>query len=273
MEKVDLEKVDWEKFKEFLKTKCSNKKHINNLVNYSKKFGYLLFVSPLDFALEMKKITKGKKSVKRHVLQALASFSKFLDLKKDTDEYYKRFKSLRERAEIKWSETKIPQILVERISKEKLIEIVKKIKKRRLFATCILHLLTGLRTGELFFLIKNFENLNKRKVENGYVIELGYFRKTKKAFITLLHEDALKFVKEAYRSEKSYWKNIKEYGIRPYDFRRVFESLYDNLRSHEIDLLQGRLGTELTVHYTRDMESLAQRVLSVQEKILKEIGL
>jgi len=269
---VKLEKnIDWEKFKQFLRIRCSNKKHINNLVNYSKKYGHLLFLPPLDFALEMRKICEGKKSLKRHVLQALAAFSRFLDLEEDTDEHYTRFKMLREKAGIKWGEEKVPKILVEKVSKQKLLNVLKSMKEERLLSTCLLHLLTGLRTGELFYLIKNFESLPKKKIGEGYVIELGYVRKTKKVFVTMLHENALKFLPKAYRNEKSYWKNLKKYGIKAYDFRRVFESVYPELRSHEIDLLQGRTTTELTVHYTRDIEAIASKILPVQKNLIKSV--
>ena len=263
--------IDWEKFKMYLSTKSSNKKHINNMVNYAKKFHYLLDLSPLEFALEMKKITQNKKTLKRHVLQALANFSKFLDLTKDTDIYYKRFKELREKANISWGEEKTPFILKEPINKQEIIEKIKNIKNKRLKATIIIHLLTGLRTGEVFYLIKNFEKLKKMEVDNGVIIELNFVRKTKKVFFTVLHKDALKFVKIAYKCEKSYWKNISQIGIQPYVFRRLFETLYSNLRSHEIDLLQGRMKSELILHYTRDINSIALRILKKQEEIMKEI--
>jgi|GEM_PF-5707102 hypothetical protein len=263
--------VDWEKFREFLELRSKNKKHINNLLNYAKKYNYLIFLNPLDFALEMKKLTEQKRSLKRHVLQALAALSKFLDLQSDKEIYYKRFRELREKAGIRWGEEKIPKILERSLDKDEILRKVKEIKNERLRAISILHLLTGLRTGELIFLIKNFERLNKVKINEGFIIELNYLRRTKKVYFTVLHEKCLEFFKKAYKNRKSYWNNIKKTGLKPYDFRRIFESLYPELRSHEIDLLQGRASSELTVHYTRDLESLAQKILKEQKRILENI--
>jgi len=267
----DLEEIEWKKFSEFCTIRSKNRAHINNLINYSKKYGNMLFLNPLDFALKFKKLSQEKKSMKRHVLQALAAFSRYLDLKYDVNKYYERFKELRTKSGISWSEEKIPQILVREISKEKVLGILKSINEKKLKATCMLHILTGLRTSEVFYLVKNFDNLKKTKLEKGFVIELSYLRKTKKAFITFLHKDAIKFLQESYIDERSYWNNIRKYGIKPYDFRRIFESIYSNLRSHEVDLLQGRLTTELTVHYTRDLSSIAEKMFGTQENILKKV--
>ncbi len=261
--------VDWEKFKEFLSLKCSNKTHINNIINYSKKFGYLLNLDALNFALEFKKIVGNKKTLKRHVLEALSNLAKFLDLQYGTD-FYKNFVEKRKKAGITWTQEKIPKIISESISLEKLIEITKSFEKR-LKATCILHLLTGLRTSELFYLIKNFENLKKKELNKGYLIELLYLRKTKNVFFTFLHYNALNFLPYAYKSKRTYWNALKKFNLKPYDYRRAFESLYSNLRSHEIDLLQGRASNELVTHYTRDIESLANKVFEVQEKVLEKL--
>ncbi len=268
---AELDDMDWKKFAEFCTLKSKNKAHINNLVNYSKRYGRMLFMNPLDFALEFKKLSQEGKSMKRHMLQALAALSKYLDLKEDTSRYYDRFKELRTKSGISWNEEKVPQILVREIPKEKTLEIIKSISGRRLKATCMIHLLTGLRTSEVFYLVKNFDTLKKTETGRGYIIELSYLRRTKKAFVTFLHKDAIGLLKDAYMDKRSYWNNIKKYGVKPYDFRRMFESLYGNLRSHEVDLLQGRLTTELTIHYTRDMSSIAGKVLSTQEGLLREM--
>ena len=264
-------RIDWDKFKEFVKIRSSNIKHINNIVNYSKKYWRLLFANPLDFALEIKKLSEEKKSLKRHVLQALAAFSRYLDLVYDTDQFYNRFVQLRKKSGITWSEEKIPQIMERQIDKDKILEIVASMDNKRLKATSVIHLLTGLRTGEVFYLIKNFDKLNKTEMLDGLIIELRYIRKTKKAFLTILHEDALPLLKLCYKDKKSYWKGLKKHGIKSYDFRRIFESLYSNLRSHEIDLLQGRTTTELTLHYTRDIENIASKILPVQQKLIEKL--
>jgi len=259
--------VDWEKFKQFLSLRSSNKTHINNLVNYAKKYGYLLNLSTLDFSIEFKKITENKKTLKKHILQALAAYSKFLDALNETDIYYKRFNELRKKSGISWYIPKIPKILGERINKEEILEKIKYFPKK-LKATAILHLLTGLRTHELIYLIKNFDKFKKMKIEDAYVIEMLFIRKTKKAFLTILNERAIELIKFAYKSKLSYWKNLKQFKLKPYDFRRIFESIYDNLRSHEIELLQGRVNEELIVHYTRDLDSLVRKVSEKQREIL-----
>ncbi|MEM5801986.1 MAG: integrase [Candidatus Aenigmatarchaeota archaeon] len=263
--------IEWKEFAEFCSLKSKNRAHINNLVNYAKKYHELIFLNPLKFALKFKEISQQKKSLKRHILQALAAFAKYLDLKYNTNEYYEKFKELRSKAGISWAEEKVPQFLVNEISKEKILEIIKSIEEERLKATSLLHLLTGLRTSEVFYLVKNFDRLKKSENEKGFIVELAYLRKTKKVFVTFLHRDATNLIKKAFRSKRSYWKNLKKYGLKPYDFRRIFESVYSNLRSHEVDLLQGRLSTELTIHYTRDISSIAERIFSTQEKILKSI--
>jgi hypothetical protein len=264
-------KIDWKEFSEFCSLRSKNKTHIRNLVNYAKKYGYLLELEPLKFALKFKEISKDRKTLKRHILQSLAALSRYLDLKYNTDENYKRFRELRIKAGISWSEEKIPQILRNEISKEQVLNILKNVKEERLKATSLLHLLTGLRTSEVFYLIKNFNKLKRSENERGLIIELSYIRKTKKVFVTFLHKNAIPLINKAYRNKRSYWKNLRKYGLRPYDFRRIFESLYSNLRSHEVDLLQGRLGTELTIHYTRDLSSLAKKVLNIQDGILKTV--
>ncbi len=267
----ELDSLDWKKFAEFCSLKSNNKAHINNLLNHAKRYGSMLFMNPLDFALEFKKVSEEKKSAKRHMLQALAALSKYLDLKNDTYKYYQRFKELRTKSGISWAEEKIPQILVREVPKERILDTIKSMEERRLKATCILHVLTGLRTSEIFYLVKNFDSLKKTELEKGFIIELSYLRRTKKAFVTFLHKDSMGLLKIAYNNKRSYWDNIRKYGIKPYDFRRMFESLYSSLRSHEVDLLQGRLTTELTIHYTRDMSSLADKILETQKSILKEV--
>ncbi|MCD6483238.1 MAG: hypothetical protein J7K83_03135 [Candidatus Aenigmarchaeota archaeon] len=265
------QRIDWDKFKEFVKIRSSNKKHVNNIVNYSKKYWKLLFANPLDFALEIKKLSEEKKSLKRHILQALAAFSRYLDLVYDTDQFYNRFVQLRKKSGITWSEEKIPQIMGRQIDKDKIIDIVASMGNKKLKATSMIHLLTGLRTGEVFYLIKNFDKLKKIEVLDGLVVELGYVRKTKKAFLTILHKNAIPLLKVCYKDKKSYWNGLKNYGIKSYDFRRIFESLYSNLRSHEIDLLQGRTTTELTLHYTRNIENIASKILPIQQKLIEKL--
>lgn len=262
--------IDWNKFKEFLSLKCTNKTHINNLVNYAKKYSYLLNLNAVDFSIEFKKITENKKTLKKHILQALAAYSKFLDALNDVDIYYKKFNELRKKANISWYIPKIPKILEEKINKDELLEKIKYFPKK-LKATTILHLLTGLRTHELIYFIKNFEKIKKQKIYDAYVFELLLIRKTKKVFITVLNEKAIEYIKIAYKSKLSYWKNLKKYNIKPYDFRRAFESFFDNLRSHEIDLLQGRVGKELIIHYTRDLENIVKKVSEKQREILEKI--
>ncbi|MEM0243442.1 MAG: hypothetical protein QXP52_03470 [Candidatus Aenigmatarchaeota archaeon] len=262
--------VDWNKFKEFLSLRCTNKTHINNLTNYAKKYGYLLDLNTIDFSIEFKKITQNKKTLKKHILQALSAYSKFLDALTESDIYYKKFNELRKKSGITWYSQKIPKILDERINKDEILEKIKYFPKR-LKATSILQLLTGLRTHEIFYLIKNFEKFKKIKIEDAYVFEILYLRKTKKTFFTILNEKATELLPIAYKSKISYWKNLKKYNLKPYDFRRIFESLFDNLRSHEIDLLQGRVREELIVHYTRDLESLVKKVSEKQREILKNI--
>jgi hypothetical protein len=261
--------IDWKKFREFLELRSSNKVHINNIINFAKKHYSLLFSSPLDFALEIKKY-KDKKTYKRHLLQALAALAKFLDLQNNTEYYYKNFSELRKKAGISWYEPKLPAIIVNSLDKNKIVETLKYMPKR-LKATCILHLLTGLRTHELFYLIKNFDNLRKKEYKDGYLVEMLFIRKTKKSFFCILHKNAIKYVKIAYRCKRSYWKNIRRFGIKAYDFRRIFESIYDNLRTHEIELLQGRIKEEIVSSYTRDIDNIVEKVLKRQEEILSKI--
>ena len=263
--------VDWKKFAEFCGLRSKNRTHIYNLINYSKKYGNMIYSNPMDFALQLKRLSEENKSMKRHVLQSLAAFAKYMDMKEDTEKYYKRFKELRIKSGISWSEEKSPQILVRQIPKEKVLDVIRSVKENRLKATCLVHMLTGLRTSEVFYLVKNFDTLKKTETDKGFIIEMSYIRRTKKSFITFLHKDAVKFLKDTYIDKRSYWNNIRKYGIKPYDFRRAFESIYGNLRSHEVDLLQGRLTTELTIHYTRDISSLAKKVLDAQENVLKEV--
>jgi hypothetical protein len=82
----------------------------------------------------------------------------------------------------------------------------------------------------------------------------------------------IEYVKLAYRCKRSYWKNLRRFGIKAYDFRRVFESVYDNLRTHEIELLQGRVKEEIVSSYTRDIDNIVEKVLKKQEEILIKIS-
>ncbi len=129
---------------------------------------------------------------------------------------------------------------------------------------------TGLRACEVNYFLNNLKKLRRIKIGNVLLFELNYNRRTKKAYLTIL---PLKLFKKLsgininYNFSNAFRQKINKKGIKTYIFRKSFVAIASNtIQPHEIDLLQGRIGSILIKHYVRHLKEIAEKY----EKAFKE---
>ena len=131
---------------------------------------------------------------------------------------------------------------------------------------------TGLRTTEIVFMIRKWEQLRKVLLNDVVIIELGYNRKSKKAWITMMPRQLYELINTLDRSKVgtyAFRDMLYKRGFRPSIMRKAHLAiLSEKLMQHEIDLLQGRISSITVKHYTKHLREIAQKYIECFRKHL-----
>jgi len=124
---------------------------------------------------------------------------------------------------------------------------------------------TGLRSTEIVYLINNIKLLRTIEHNEVMIVELGYERKSKKAWITMMPKQLYTMILESgIQITTNTISNLRDRkGIHVSIFRKSHLAVLSNTMSqHEIDLLQGRVSSIIVKHYTKHLREIAAKYLA-----------
>ena len=216
-----------------------------------RKYGAQVIVKPMIFA-------QLRHHEQKHLLNALAAFRDFCSLLGinfafDIKQLRKLMKKPKMNNILEYEEDK--GII------EKALEMIRNLGCGKWLAVAVVSFFTGLRSTEIAYLINNYDSL-KKIVHNGIIIvELGYERKSKKAWITMLPKQIEEYVRIAGHVDRNTINNMKD--KRGFNISIMRKShlaiLSDVMMTHEIDLLQGRVSKITVKHYTKHLREIAEK--------------
>ena len=251
---VIIPQVNWNKFEEFLENSYS-KNSIKTRMLYAKKYSTILVDCN---AQELLTLSNDKRL---QVMKSLAILSKYLGC-------YDRWKQIKEKYQLKWSNDDSLQIFQNLTNQENnyssmlkwLKDVCKQLPKQ--YGNILIYCsLTGLRPTEVFSSI----NLIKSDLENYLYKEKMilehirypeiFIRTTKKAYISIVIDSILQIAKDT--KEKSTYNSLRCYFKRrkiPFNLnycRKIFATYLrtNGVEQEVIDLLQGRLPKSIFLRY------------------------
>ncbi len=229
--------VDWEDFHKWLLANKS-RLHANTMFKRAKQYHHLAFSKELVFMESTRK--------RQDILKCIAVFTKYLDLKKDTEFHYELLKWMKKK-DLKWNSVKKlnTYTLAKIIPVESVLKRIGQLpEKYRIFA--LFTLVSGLRTSEAITAFNNHDSLC-----NEGVMELFWDRGTKKANSVYCHpllHDKMNHHVSASRVTKNLNSKILGCEIR------YLRKLNYTINATKIDpllaeFMQGRRGNVSQRHY------------------------
>jgi intergrase/recombinase len=249
----DLDMEFWNNFEEYLK-KSYRKSSLRCRILYAKQYYHVIIE---ENARDIIGLSHNKKL---QIMKSLAILAKYLGC-------YDRWKTIKERYQLKWSNEDSIEIFQNLTNQEKnyssMLKWVKntcKIIPAHYANILIYSVLTGLRPTEVLSsinLIKldidNYLDKDKMILEHVKYPEI-FIRKTKKAYISIVNESIIRIAKDTrecnYNSMRCYLKRRKI----PFNFnycRKIFATYLrmQGIEQEVIDLLQGRLPKSIFLRY------------------------
>jgi len=203
----------------------------------------------------------------KHLLNGIATLRDYLRLigyKRTADAIDDYLKQLRKIAP-KPQKVRVLDYEVDTSIIDKGLKEIKQIKNGKLWKIlALISFFTGLRGTEIVFLWNNWRRLRKIYHNGIVIIELGYNRKSKKAWITMLPEKLANIIMKNSSSTTITYNAIDNLrdkaGVHVGLMRKVHLAILSKtMMEHEIKLLQGRV-SEITVrHYTRHLRVIADK--------------
>ncbi|WFO75630.1 hypothetical protein J4526_01750 [Desulfurococcaceae archaeon MEX13E-LK6-19] len=130
---------------------------------------------------------------------------------------------------------------------------------------------TGLRGTELVWLWTRWSSLRKIHHNSTVIVELGYERRSKKAWITMMPMELAAILDTyMYKVTVNTIQDARDrLGIRWSLFRKAHLAILSTkLMEHEIDLLQGRMGKITVKHYTKHLREIADKYIEAYKPYL-----
>ncbi len=132
---------------------------------------------------------------------------------------------------------------------------------------------TGLRSTEIIYMVKNWEKLRKISLDNNVVIiELGYERKSKKAWITMMPKKLARRIDMMERNKvgiNAFRDMLYKRGFNVSIMRKSHLAILSaKMMQHEIDLLQGRVSSITVRHYTKHLREIAAKYIECFKQYL-----
>jgi len=265
------------KFKEYLQSQNLKHKTVNDLYRYAIRYKHILSENPSE-------LSTYPNSKRRHIMRALAAYSKFTG-------QYNRWQTIRKEYKFKWSATDsltgFHNILKQDGDLMKMIQwITTAMKSQPRFANILMfNVLVGLRPQEaidsfnLLLSDKQDEYLSKdEKLLEHFKYPDIFLRRTKKAFVSIASRELLSLTKDqkplTYDTIKKAITRKEQTGFRMSYCRKIFATFLRNegIEPELIDLLQGRIPDSVFVrHYYRPALSRFDEIRNKLSKLHKMI--
>ena len=274
MDKQELEeifnKIDWNDYKQFLINRDYSRHHINNMFYTARKHVYQVLRDPTY-------LSRLHWKTARHVLNAISVLQDYLDLK--GVELIVNYKKLRKFLPSKKEVIDVFEYVDRfggRLIDQAMEQLVfNKLLQRSRFYTIIALTVfyTGLRTSEIRYLIMNKSRLRTRFYRSVAIVELNYYRPHKNAVVTMLPKELYQLIPESYVGVLI-GKRLRERGVYPSLMRKIHRNILSrSMDDAEIDLLQGRLGRIIVVHYTKHIYDIALKYEKAYQSYYKIINM
>jgi len=273
----------WIGFKSYLKGINQSEVNIQNKINYSKKYYYVLETG------NAQELLSGSFKVRNHTMKALSSLSKFLGR-------YDEWKEIIERYQLKWSDSNKSIKVFNAIfqngddnysSMLKWLKDIVAVLAKDYQNIILFNTLTGLRPDEAqkaIWLIKIKENEyvdKERGILKHYQFPSIFLRQTKNAYVSIINEQILELARSTPKKE-SYMVGLRKrvlkkgHKMNMYYCRKVFATNLRNkgIEPEIIDLLQGRISSSVFVnyYYRPDInEIITNRIGPVLDELMKEL--
>ena len=229
--------MNWDDFHKWLLTNKS-RLHANTMFKRAKQYHHLAFTKELVFMESTRK--------RQDILKSLALFTRFLDLKNDTEFHYELLKWMKKK-DLKWNSARKQDTyqLAKIIPIESVLKRINQLpEKYKTFA--LFTLVSGLRTSEAIMAFNNHDSL----CSNG-IMELFWDRGTKKANSVFCHpllHDKMRYHVSDSRVTKNLNSKILGCEIR------YLRKLNYTINATKIDpllaeFMQGRRGNVSQRHY------------------------
>jgi intergrase/recombinase len=250
----DLNIKFWDDFEEYL-DKSYRKSSVRCRLLYAKQYYHVITE---ENARDLLALPHNKKL---QVMKSLAILSKYLGC-------YDRWKAIKEKYQLKWSNDDSVQVFQNLTNKENnyssMLKWVKDVYKElpAYYANLLVYCtLTGLRPNETFSSVNlirsdldNYLDRDKMILEHVKYPSI-FIRKTKKAYISIVNESIIQIAKDT--KEKSSYNSMRCYFRRkriPFNFnycRKIFATYLrmQGIEQEVIDLLQGRLPKSVFLRY------------------------
>ena len=203
-----------------------------------------------------------KPSQARHLLNALAAFRDYCSLMGigfDLD--LRQLRKLAPRS----SSVRVMEYEEDDKIVEQAVRMVQRIQAGTVYRLLALAgFYTGLRTPEIVHMINNWARLRRIEHQGAAIVELGYERRTKKAWVTIMPLQLARMIDEARpRVGDTAPQTLRdEYGVSWSILRKAHLAiLASKLNPLEIELLQGRVGRITVKHYVRHLREIAEKYM------------
>ncbi len=265
-------------FKKYLKSQKTSAKTVNEIFRNAIKYHHILYEGNAS------KLTVFSMGKRKHIMKALAAFSKFSGC-------YDIWQSIRKQYQLKWTSTDsltgFHNMLKQDEDFTDMVEWIKKaiITYPRFSNIFKFNVLTGLRPAEAiesFNLLmdhgkrKAYLSMDQRMIKHFRFPDI-FLRRTKKAFVSLVNDNLFHLINAQEESlnydiiRLTFLRNNKKFYMSY--CRKIFATFLrnDGVESEIIDLLQGRIPNSVFVRHYYRPDSSKFDMISVKLTKLHEL--
>ncbi len=240
-------------FREYCYSRYAKSGDARHRFNYFRRF-WRIALNPIE-------ITKLTPSQAKEILNALAAYRDFCSLYGIP--FNVDLKQLRKLAP-RQKKVKVLEYEEDKGIVQKALEQVGMFKRgSKYYMLALLSLFTGMRSTEIIYMVNNWEQLRKIPHVDAVIVEVGYERKSKKAWVTIIPKKLADLVPRIGKvGERAFDTMRDEYGFNVSIMRKAHLAiLSERLKEHEINLLQGRIGKIIVKHYTKHLREIAEKYM------------
>ncbi|BEP17069.1 hypothetical protein PYJP_04210 [Pyrofollis japonicus] len=264
-----------EGFREYVHSRYRKETARHNY-NYIRRHGQQALTNPTY-------ISKLTYKQARHLLLGLAALRDYLALMgmrehaEVLDSYLKQLRKLAPKpTKVKLLEYELDKSIIEKA----LNEVERIVKSGAAYTTKLAALtafFTGLREPEIVYLLQNYPRLRKILEDGAVIVELGFDRRSKKAWVTIIPNDLAEMIEEVHRHRLSIGMNLVKdardrHGLHVSIHRKSHAAILGPFMSeNEIKLLQGKVGEIMVKHYTKHLRELARRYLEAYKEYIEKL--
>ncbi len=232
---------------------------------------YYYVINYLDVLSDPLVIQRLTPSQAHHLLNGLAALRDYIRVNgyiyesMALDYYLKELRKLAPRKKTK-------RVLDEEIDKsiiDKALEYVSRVVEGKWRVVVLVFFYTGLRSPEVVYMFQHYSSLRKIIHSDTVILELGYERASKKAWITMfpykLEHRVTEYEGQVTENTIKNIRNKKKITLGLFRDAHL-AILSDTMQRHEINLLQGRVSAIDVKHYTKHLRRIAEKYHEAYKK-------